>query len=54
MPNVVPINQSQTIPEISRFLGFSKCWLPPPWIFKIKYFYSQYGQEGQTASLCQI
>ena len=35
-------------------LDFSRWWQPQSWIFKILHFNNQNGQEGRTASLCQI
>ena len=52
VPNFVEI--ASTVAEISRFFDISR-WRPPPsWFSKFKFFNGWNGQEGQTASLCQI
>ena len=52
MPNFVEI--APTAAEIWRFCDFSRCRTPPGWIFKTSNFNRRKGQEGQSASVCQI
>jgi len=43
-----------TAAEIWRFYEFSRWRTPPCWIFKISNFNRRKGQEGRSASVCQI